>query len=167
MSRRGGRVAALALGAALLGCGGSSPGGSPPASTSGPTATSAPAPVARSSPPVGGTLQVIGPQPAARASELRLRATVTNYAHQSWLMPVVPLSVAQLSIVVTDASGTRMPTYPPPVPREGDDRREVLTQGASRTFELTVPMDLPPGTYAVTWGVAAGIDGAAASFTIK
>lgn len=169
--------AVLALTLGLVGCGSASSGGTPPA-VSAPGSGVAPAPPGPgpaagsaaqvdTGAPVGGTLTIIGPQPAASPSELRLRATATNYAHQGWLAPVVPLSIAQLSIIVTDAHGARMPTYPPPVPQPGDDRRELVAQGQSRTYELSLPMDLPPGTYTVTWGVAAGVSGATATFTIQ
>ena len=53
------------------------------------------------------------------------------------------------------------------MPHQGDDRREPVAQGTSRTFDMSLAMDLPPGTYTATWGVAEGIAGATATITIK
>jgi len=56
----------------------------------------------------------------------------------------VPLSLAQLSVDVRDASGHRVGTVPPPVPRPGDDRLEPLSPGASRTFVVSLNVFSPP-----------------------
>jgi hypothetical protein len=120
-------------------------------------------------PPLVGTLVVVGPQPTRDPSTLSLSATVRNDAHQSWLVPVVPLSIAQLSVDVRDAHGRRVPTVPPPVPRPGDDRREPLASGQSRTFVLSLGVfspPLPPGTYTADWGEREGIAAAPVTFVV-
>jgi len=116
---------------------------------------------------VVGTLTITG-SPAAAPRELTLHATVRNQTSTPWPVPVVPLAIPQLSVVVTDALGARLPTYPPPVPQPGDDRTEPLAPGASRSFDLVgLPMDLTAGVYVVTWGAAAGIVEAQATFEIQ
>ncbi|UJR83524.1 hypothetical protein [Sandaracinus amylolyticus] len=120
-------------------------------------------------PQLVGTLEIVGPQPARHAAGLQLRATVRNDAHQTWCAPVVPLSIAQLSVDVYDPSGRRVPTIPPPVPRPDDDRCEPLEQGRSRTFVISLGVfspDLAPGTYTVRWGAREGIATPPATFVI-
>ncbi len=120
-------------------------------------------------PQLVGTLQVVGPQPAHDPSALSLSASVRNDAPETWLAPVVPLGIAQLSVDVRDASGRRMPTIPPPVPHPDDDRREPLGQGQSRTFVLSLNVfspPLPPGTYTVDLGEREGIACAPVTFVV-
>jgi hypothetical protein len=119
--------------------------------------------------PVVGTIRIVGPQPATDPTTLTLSATVRNTSHAPWQAPVVALGIAQLSVDVRDASGQRIGTVPPPVPRPGDDRLEPLAPGSSRTFALSLNVfspPLPPGTYTADWGERAGIDTAPVTFVV-
>lgn len=118
---------------------------------------------------VTGTLELIGPQPASSTQLLSVRATVNNHAHQSLLLPVVALSLGQLSRDIVDANGTRIPTLPPPVPLPNEGRREPLESGESRTIELNLnvfSLTLTTGRYVVTWGARDGTVGATTAYVI-
>jgi len=70
---------------------------------------------------------------------------------------------------VRDASGHRIGTVPPPMPRPGDDHLEPLAPGASRTFVLSLNVfspPLPPGTYTLDWGERQGIAATPVSFVV-